>query len=266
MPTRRQPVPRRTGGVTAYFVGENDEITDSDAAWAAVNLVARKLAAMTRVSTELIEDSVIDMAAWLAAEIGKRFAEKEDDCLWNGDGTSTYGGIVGVRSKLIDGNHAAGALDATSGDDQFSKIIAGDLDTLMSRLPQYALPNAKWYCSQVCNQLVFQALARQAGGVTMVEHGTSIVQSYAGYPIIVSQKMPTTTAAQDGEVMLLFGDLRAAAMMGTRRDIRLRILEERYADYDQIGVQATERFDINVHDLGDGDTAGPIVGLVGNTT
>ena len=52
-------------------------------------------------------------------------------------------------------------------------------------------------------------------------------------------------------------------MMGTRREIRIKVLQERYADLDQLGVQGTERFDINVHDLGDTSDAGPIVGLIG---
>lgn len=92
------------------------------------------------------------MSTFLAAEFGEGFAEKEDDCLFNGDGTSTYRGIVGVRPKPGDGTHAAGAVDATSGDNTLPGIVADDLDTLMSKLPKYALKNAKWYVSQAADQ------------------------------------------------------------------------------------------------------------------
>ena len=34
---------------------------------------------------------------------------------------------------------------------------------------------------------------------------------------------------------------------------------------DQVGVRGTERFHIVAHDLGDGTTAGPLVGLVGTS-
>jgi HK97 family phage major capsid protein len=257
-------VPRRTGGVTAVYVGEEDAITASDAAWDNVTLNTRKLAALTRVSNDLIEDAVIDLATWLADEMARAFAEAEDDALWNGDGTSTYGGIVGVRPKLVDGTHTVGAVDATSGDDTFAEIIAGDLDTLMGTLPNYARKGAAWYCSQVCNQLVFQSIARAAGGVTMIETGGVIIPSYAGYPIRISEKMPTSTGSLDAVAMVLFGNLEMSAMLGDRRGFNVKVLEERYAEFDQVGVRATERYDIVVHDLGDTSAAGPIVGLIGN--
>src|SRR5229473_315589 len=40
--------PRRTGGLTAFFTGENTAVTESQAAWDNVNLSAKKLAALTR--------------------------------------------------------------------------------------------------------------------------------------------------------------------------------------------------------------------------
>jgi HK97 family phage major capsid protein len=253
-------IPRRTGGVSAYFVGENSEVTESEASFDDVSLLARKLAVLTRTSTELAEDAVIDLSVWLAEEIAYAFAEKEDDCLFNGDGTSTYGGIQGVRSKLLG---LAGAVDAASGHDTFAEIDATDLTTMMAALPQYAHANAKWYVSQTGYQLVFQAIAQAVGGVTMLETGNVQLRSYSGYPIVISQKMPTSTGDLSDEVMLLFGDLSKAATLGDRRSITVKVDESRYLDYDQLAIQGTERFDIVVHDVGDAATAGPVVGLVG---
>ena len=93
-------IPRRTGGLTAYFVGEASTITDSNKTWDQVNLVAKKLAALTLWSSELNEDAMISIGDDLAGEIAYAFSQKEDECYFNGDGTSTYGGITGVRSKL----------------------------------------------------------------------------------------------------------------------------------------------------------------------
>ena len=41
------------------------------------------------------------------------------------------------------------------------------------------------------------------------------------------------------------------------------VLTERYAEYRQVGIIATERMDIVVHGLGDTSDAGPIVALIG---
>ena len=203
---------------------------------------------------------MIDQATWLSEENAYALAEKEDDCLFKGDGTSTYGGIQGVRSKLLG---LAGAVDAASGHDTFAEIDASDLTTMMAALPQYAHANAKWYVSQTGYQLIFQALAQAVGGVTMLETGNVQLRSYSGYPIVISQKMPTSTGDLSDEVMLLFGDMSKAATLGDRRSITVKVDESRYLDYDQLAIQGTERFDIVVHDVGDAATVGCLVGLVG---
>lgn len=261
-------IPRRAGGLTAYFTAENGEITASDKAWEQVSLNAKKLAALSRLSTELAEDAIISIADDLASEMAYAFAKKEDDCGWNGDGTSSYGNIVGVRTKIVTGIGTAselfGCVDAASGHDTFAEIDANDLATVMSALPKYAEPGAKWYCSQVAWAMVFQRLIAAAGGVTMTELTAGKPQrSYLGYPVEIDQSLPTVLTDLSDVAMLFFGDLSRAATMGERRGITVKTSNDRYFEFDQIGVQATERVDINVHDLGTTAVAGPIVALVG---
>ena len=181
--------------------------------------------------------------------------------MFNGDGTSTYGGIQGARNKLLG---KAGAVNAGSGHDTFAEIDVDDLQQLMSKLPQYAHKRAKWYCSQTAFQLIFQTLGMAAGGATMIETGGVRMTAFAGYPIVISQAMPTDTGSLNGEVMLMFGNLSLAGTLGDRRSIRAKTDDSRYLERDQIAVQGTERFDIVIHDLGDDTTTGPVVGLVGN--
>lgn len=256
-------LPRRTGGVTAYFVGENVEITASDKSWDQVQLTAKKLAALTRLSREYAEDAVINVAEDLASEMAYAFAEKEDDCFFNGTGTSAYGGIVGVRTKIIDGNHTAGAKDAASGHDTFAEIDADDLATVMAALPVFAEMGAQWVISQPGKALVFDALAAAAGGNTIQIMGERPRPAYLGYPIVVSQKMPTATTDISDTAMILFGDFSKSSIIGDRRGFTVQVLNERYAEYDQIGIVATERMDIVHHDLGSTTAAGPVVALIG---
>ena len=106
--------PRRTGGLTAYFTGENQAATESQASWDGINLTAKKLGALTRMSNEIAEDAVVSVADWLVGEIAYAFASKEDDCGFNGDGTSTYGGMRGLATIFADGNHTAGQYTSSS--------------------------------------------------------------------------------------------------------------------------------------------------------
>ena len=260
-------IPRRAGGVTAYWVGENSSITESQKGWDQVQLSAKKLAALSRMSTELAEDAVISIADDLAQEMGYAFAVAEDLAGWTGDGTSTYGGIRGVKTKLagtIGAGQFAGAVDAASGHDTFAEIDASDLANVMAKLPKYAEKNAKWYCSQPCWSLVFQRLMAASGGVTIGElSGGKPRRAYLGYDVVIDQTLPTSTGDLSDLPMLYFGDLSLAARMGERRGIRVKTSDDRYFEYDQIGIAATERVDINVHDVGDATTAGPIVALIG---
>jgi len=260
-------IPRRAGGLTAYFPGENGAITESQKAWGQVTLNAKKLAALTRMSTELSEDAIISIADDLASEMAYAFAQTEDSCGWNGDGSATYGGIVGFRTKMVavlGAGQLAGAVDAASGHDTFAEIDAADLASLMAKIPKYAETNAKWYCSQPAWALVFQRLIAAAGGVTMMElTAGKPTRSYLGYPVMIDQTWPTVTTDISDTAMIGFGDLGKAVTMGERRGITVKTSEERYFEYDQIAIQATERIDINVHDVGDATTAGPMVALIG---
>jgi HK97 family phage major capsid protein len=54
-------IPRLLADVTAYWVGESAEITASDATIGAAELMARKLSALTKISSELDEDAVVEI-------------------------------------------------------------------------------------------------------------------------------------------------------------------------------------------------------------
>lgn len=254
-------IPRRAGGVTAYFVGENDEITESDKEWDGVALVARKLGAMVRYSSEISEDAIIDIADDLASEIAYAFALKEDQCGFNGDGTSTYGKITGATVKIDDGTHTASVVTAATGNTAFSTLDLVDFNKVVGALPEYAAMNAKWYISKAGFANSMQALMYAAGGNTTENVAGQTQMTFLGYPVVISQVLNKTLTAQTDTIKCLFGDLSMAATMGSRRDITLRTSTERFFEYDQMAIQGTERFDINVHDLGSTSEAGPIVAL-----
>lgn len=258
-----QSIPRRLAGVTAYAVGDNTEITASDKTWANVEVVAKKWGALVKYSSELAEDAFISLADDLASEIAYAFARKEDDCGFIGDGTSTYHGVTGVVPKANDGNHAGTLYTAATGNTAFSTLDVADFQGMMGQLPQYAAGMAKWYVSRVGYYQSMERLMAASGGVTMTELSSGLrVPLFLGYPVVFSQVMNSTTTAQVSTAGLaLFGDLNLAATMGERRGFTLSVSDDRYFELDQIGIKGTARFGINVHDLGDASTAGPLIVL-----
>lgn len=249
--------PRRVGGLTAYFTGENQSATESQASWDNVNLTAKKLAALTRMSNEIAEDAVVSIADWLVGEIAYAFAAKEDDAGFNGDGTSAFGGIRGVTALFTDGSHTAGQYTTSSA--SLTALTVADFTGVMGKLPQYALPGAKWYMSQqVFLSAAGTVLAKGGGNTIATLANDPLNPRLLGFPVKIAQKLPIA-APGAGKVQFLFGDLSKASALGERRGVTIRRSDHRYFENDQIGLLGTERFDINNHDLGDTINAGPLV-------
>ena len=251
-------IPRRASGVTAYFVAENADITASDKGWDAVSLNARKLAVLCKMSSEVAEDAIISIADDLASEIAYAFADKEDECLFNGDGTSTYGGVVGLKSAVA----AGGKVTAATGNTAFSTLDLEDFEAMVGKLPQYAVANAAWYVSRVGWANSMLRLAEAAGGNTVAQVAGGAPLQFLGFPVVISQVMNSTTTAQTSTDGLAYlGDLRLAATMGTRRGIEIAVDPSRYFEFDQLAIRGTQRFDLNVHEKGTASVAGPVIML-----
>jgi len=260
-------VPRRSAGTTCYFVGDNDSITESNKQWNQVELTAKKCAQLVRMSSEINEDAIISMVDDLAQEMAYQFAKKEDECAVDGDGTDTYGRILGVRPKMIDTDHDGSYSDNSTAGDNWSEVTAAMLTSTMALLPQYAWAGAKWHCSPKAKAAMFDRLLAAGGGNTIMTLEAGAGLQYMGYPVVMSSAMPSddSAAALNNKIMVIFGDVSQACTFGDRRGITLKVSADRYLEYDQIGIQATERFDINWHDIGDDTSAGPVVGMLGGT-
>ena len=261
-----QNIPRRTGGLTAYYTGENTAGTESDASWDNVQMTAKKLMVLTRMSSEISEDAVIDLADTMAQEIAYAFAVKEDTVGLTGTGISTDGGIVGVNVKAIDGSHGMATVAAASGHDTLPEIDADDLINLLAAVPKYAKRGAAWICSPAAEEVVFNAIKIAGGGNTRDILADSDTPRFLGYPIEVTDVYPdSVSTTYNGAVMIGFGNLMQAVSLGDRRGIRVALSSEQYWEEDQIGVKGTMRHDINVHDLGSDTVKSPFVVLTGTT-
>lgn len=265
MPSDVYIIPRVSGHVTAYWVGENTEITASDMSFDQVQLTARKLAALTKMSTELSEDAIVSVGDLVTQDIAWKFALAEDQAGFIGDGTSTYGGVTGILPRINDGSHAGSIYTTITGNTAFSTLDLEDFEFTIGKIPNYAIRggNCKWYFSQAGWAASMLRLQMAAGGTLPgdIRGGTGIGGSFMGFPVVISQVLNSTLTAQTSTVIGGFGDLRMATTMGERRGITAKVLNERYAEYDQVGIMATERIAITAHETGDASTCGPFVAI-----
>lgn len=267
MASDTKTIPRQQSGLTAYFVSENAAGTESNMTFDQITLVAKKLMVLARMSNELNADNVLGLADRLIGEIAYAFANKEDECAFNGDGTSTYGGITGVRTRLdeLTAGTAPGLILGSG--NAWSDLTLADFNKAIGGLPAYAdVPGAAWICHKTFEHSVMQKLAYAAGGVLPSEIVGGIRRSvFLGYPVITSQVFPSTEA--NSQIPVVFGAFNLGAKFGARGGESIAFSTEATVggqsmwERDQIGVRGTERFDIVVHDYGTNSVAGPIVGL-----
>jgi HK97 family phage major capsid protein len=259
--------PKWNSGLTAYFTGENAAYTASKMQHSQVRLTARKMTCLSTYSSELNEDSVIDFGNTLASEMSYAEALKEDQCFIDGDGTSGYGHIRGLKTMFatLTIGTAPGFRDTTTSNTWAAMVIA-DLTSLIANVPVYAQAGMRFLCSSQFYYTVMVPLLNAAGGATGTELQNGFRQPmFQGIPVMFSQAMPVATATSTIAVYL--GNFALGCSFGDRRKMTLEFSKEatiggvNLFEYDLIAVKSSQRMDINVHSIGDNTTAGPIVAL-----
>ncbi len=103
-------IPSVTAGNTAYWVDENATITSSDLTTSSITLTAKKVAALTQISTELMEDSDPAIGQVVTDQLAKDVALKVDDEIYNST-NSTFEGFRDTTNNTdintVDGDNAA---------------------------------------------------------------------------------------------------------------------------------------------------------------
>jgi HK97 family phage major capsid protein len=247
-------VPKRSGGLTIDYPSEAGSITASDKAWANVSLAVKKQATLSKVSNELLADAVINVADDLASEIGFAFAQASDNELINGDGSSTYGSETGVISAL----GAAGKVTLDSGETSQSSVTLADLHSVAGKLGDKHHAQAVWVMNRSFYSNVVQKLVYAAGGNTVSDIAGGSGASLFGYQVYLTEHMPADAA---DKCIALFGAFVNGVVIGDRDGVEIAMSDSVYFADDCMGIRATARNDINVHDAGDGSAAGAIVGL-----
>jgi HK97 family phage major capsid protein len=263
-------VPKRLTGVTGYWIGENTTITTSDPTATMVQLVAKKLAIATKVSNELLADNSISVADWLAQEYATEMSSRIDDAFFNGTGTSSFGGINGLR-QIDDGTHTASVHSAASGNTTVATLDIDDYLGALSKLPRYAIGTSAWYMHpQVYHNSVQRMMLSSgtagsgtigalSGGNTAANLAQGTPNTFLGLPVVWVLRM--TAAPTTGTIAAYVGDLSMSSIFAEKSGMQIASSTDRYFEADQTAFRAVQRLDINHHSLGSNSEAGPVVAL-----
>lgn len=265
-------VKRQTGTRSAYFVGEASAGTASSSSFDLINGVAKKLMVLDFMSSEWSEDTAVAAGDLFANDVAYALALKEDQSGFIGDGTSTYGGIIGLQKAFDDLGTESNSAGVYSAAGAWSAMTMTDVTSWLGLLPPFARKsrNLKIFCHSHFYYQVLERLAFTAGGTTTIDIKDGVaVQSFMGYPVEFVQVLPSATATTQFDAF--FGDLAMSSYFFDRRGITIATSGDAVIggvsafETDQIGYRATERFDAVNANVGNNDStaanrlAGPIV-------
>lgn len=228
-------VPVESTRPSGTAVAEGATFAVSDPTFANITLRSHKIGTLVVASRELVEDTGIDLQAFLGAQIGVALGTAANSLLTLGTGTVQPKGIsAAAGSGVTGGTGVAGAFTADN-------LIAlmHSVDSLYA-----AQPSAGWMMSRATMGTV-RSLKGAEGYLFQTYAAEGMVGSLLGYPV---RENPYVAAAATNAKSVLFGDLGAyiTRVVGGIEIVRS---DEAYFLSDQIAWRASIRLD---GDLGGG--------------
>jgi len=274
-------IPRILSGQTVYTPGEGGAITASDISLDLVTITAKKRAAATKITNELLNDSTANFAD----EVVKRGVyELEKDlefAVVAGDGTSTYWSQLGYEYAFRKVITDAGGTFPTNAANQAGIVVGSgnswtalddvDFGKASGRLPQYAaMERPVWLCSRAFHEEVIVREQRAAGGASYESTAQGATPTYKGFPVVISQAMPRVSAADQFSCYL--GAFSLGGGVGRVRGSQT-VASSTDVDFlnDQIVYRFTHRAGVCIHDVGNYSATatsrepGPIVAVITST-
>ena len=264
MPSDVVLFPRRTAGASAAWIDENTAITASDPTSNQVTLTAKKVSGAVVIASELLQDSVVSIADWIAAELALSLSNAVETAAWSGNPASAPGvaGLVTTHTGglLASSGATYAASLVTAAGDTPDEVTKANLLAMMGALPQHSRQGAKWFCSPFFFASCMQALDLAQGGSVGLSQGMGL--TFLGSEVVLTDRLPSG-ADSTGVIMALYGNMANSSYYGIRQAIEIASSDQVNFLSDQTVIRAVARVAITHANLGSSSVAGPIIGLVG---
>lgn len=223
------------------LLAENTQVSEVDATFGQLVLNSFKYSSkLVLVARELLQDSAVNIPEMIGKILGERIGRIQNDHFTTGDASSKPNGIVTASTAGV----TATGLTAT---------VTYDLvvDLIHSVDPAYR-NNGKFMFHdgglKMLKKIKVLQYSGDTTGVPLWSPGLAPGQpdTILGYPFVVNQSMTTPATSVKS---ILFGDF-SKYLIRDVAEVRLVRMEERYADYDQVGFTAFMRSDGDLLDAG----------------
>jgi HK97 family phage major capsid protein len=205
---------------TGFWVDEAGSIKSTEVVLGQETLTLKKLATIVTLTRELLQEQEIDFISFIGSRVAEVFAKMEDEAFFIGDGTSTYGGFTGLLN-----NTSVNEVTMADGDGDFTDLTVKYMRDMQDATPQGAHANAKYYMHRSILNIVRNlredavSAGDQAGAYLVKQPMGDVAMNIDGYPIVLVEVMPKSSATAVDTSFVLFGDLKKATIRGTRGGI-----------------------------------------------
>lgn len=212
------------------ILAENTQVTEQDVVFGTAQLGAYKYTTkMVRISSELLQDSAFDIETWLSRKLAERIGRILNQHFTTGTGSSQPQGIVtGIGVGKVG---AAG---------QTTTITYDDLIDLIDSVDPAYQANAAFMFSQASRKAVRKLKDTTNQPLWQPSVQAGVPDQLLGYAYTINQDLPAPAANAKS---VLFGDFKQAYVIRSVRDLAVRRLDERFADYDQRAFLGFSRYD-----------------------
>ena len=244
IPMGKAPVltlPSKLTGATVTRVAENVAITDTAVTLTTMTLTASKVAAIVAFTTELMEDNIVDMGAYVNELLAESFAEEEDGQFFAGTGSPHTGLFNTSATYALNDDAGTDELQVTSSD----TIVYADLVKCAFNIKQNYLSGAEWKM----HRTVYAKLLNILDGMQrpIISNPGENRTSMFGYPIKLIEKAPAASVTTAGMPLILLGNTNKNSFIGIKRDLTATVLTEATVDgvslatNDLVGLRVTKR-------------------------
>lgn len=214
------------------LISINTQVTTSDVSFGQTLFDAYKYSSdQVLVPIELMEDSAFDMDGLVNSILAERLGRITEEHYTTGDGSGKPKGIVAASAQGTQG---------TTG--QTTSIIVDDLVDLYHSLDPAYRAGASWMMNDATVKAIRKLKTGVSGDNTFIWQAgltAGAPDTILGHPVVVSPEMPVMAASAKA---ILFGNLKRFRIRDVR-GIRIVRMDERYADYDQVGFVSFLRTD-----------------------
>ena len=224
------------GGVKVYRKREADQRTASQPAFAKIQLNATDLTAYTEISRDLVMDTTQNIDGLVTDLIGGAIGWREDYEALAGTGSGEFQGIIGAPCTLSVTRNTS------------STIKYQDIFSMYKRLLPLSMksPSLRWIIHPYTLDTLMTIQDASSRFVMMPypvagPEGTmqgSLVYRLLGYPVVVTEKVPTVGTAGD----LILAD-PSAYLLGRRSGLEIGVSEHFKFDTDALAIRAKIRND-----------------------